>query len=181
MMKLTRILSYGVTLTLAVTAELQFVQQDSNAIFSQDPKSAEDSRPNNYFDQLLVDEFINLYKIADLLGSIDTEGENISSALCKTGLAIAKSAINQLSPEELQRTFNVLCNQHEFTKFDSCTVSNHSNFPADIANTLYLMSPYDLDGEYFCHYFFNGICPMPETKTFNLSTWWPEKKTMSQG
>src|SRR5258708_5750101 len=131
MMKLTRILSYGVTLTLAVTAELQFVQQDSNAIFSQDPKSAEDSRPNNYFDQVLVDEFISLYKIADLLGSIDTEGENISSALCnvcKTGLAIAKSAINQLSPEELQRTFIVLCNQHEFTKFDSCTVSNHSNF-----------------------------------------------------
>lgn len=59
-------------------------------------------------------------------------------------------------------------------KFGLSTV-NGSAFGDDITNVLTLIEPKSIDSQYICHHFLNGACPLPETPSFDLSSWWPKK------
>lgn len=102
---------------------------------------------------------------------------------CKHGLKVVKMLASH-APEKVTPAIADVClnsvirgssSCHNHRKYYESGRADHHSFARDLLNVLTLMDPDSLDGDYFCHFILEGICPLPQTPDVDLSSWWPEK------
>lgn len=102
---------------------------------------------------------------------------------CKHGLQVMKK-LAMHAPEQVTPVLADVCLKsilggssscHNFGKYYENTAADHHSFARDLINVLTLMDPDSLDGDYFCHFILEGLCPLPPTPDVDISDWWTEK------
>ncbi|ANB12892.1 hypothetical protein AWJ20_1170 [Sugiyamaella lignohabitans] len=101
--------------------------------------------------------------------------------VCKNGLELTKK-VSLNSPESIPIFLRKICEHKKLAGTSRCDLKYYgsiqgeqSSFVTHLINVLTLMEPKGLDGEYFCHYILQGLCDLPTTPSYDLSTWWPPK------
>ncbi|KAK9448239.1 Metallo-dependent phosphatase-like protein [Limtongia smithiae] len=99
---------------------------------------------------------------------------------CVAALEIAKF-MSLTVPDVVPDILIQLCTDEDYSASSGCQVTysaetqTETTYGSYAADALKLIDPAGFDGQYICYWFFSEACPLPETPSYNLTSWFGEK------